>query len=116
MNTLHASYPEMLVEGVTSFDNLVIVGKMIENAMKSGKIEVEETKEGIMLMNEEEAQVVFLESQRNRGYTSYLTYPPCYPKINNVAPTPYIFQLPRPAYPPVQTVNPTFNPQTYQTY
>ena len=56
MNTLHASYPEMLVEGITSFDNLVIIGKMIENALKNGRIEAEETKEGIMLKNEEEAQ------------------------------------------------------------
>ena len=110
MNTLHAPYPEMLVGGVTSFENLVIAGKMIENAMKSGRIEVEETKEGIVLKNKEEAQAVLLKSQPNGGYTPYLSYPPCYPEINNAAPTPYILQLPRPAYPPTQTVNPAFIP------
>ena len=52
-----------------SFDNLVIVGKMIENTMKSGRIEAEETREGITLKNEEEAQTVFLESQPNKRYT-----------------------------------------------
>ena len=55
MNTLRAPYPEMLVGGITSFDNLVITGRMIENAMNSGRIEAEETKEGIELKNENEA-------------------------------------------------------------
>ena len=64
LNTLHAPYLEMLVGGVTSFDNLVIAGKMIENAMKSGRIKVEKTKEGIMLKNEEEVQTIFLKSHQ----------------------------------------------------
>ena len=98
MNTLRTLYPEMLMGGVTSFDNLVIVGKMIENAMKSDRIEAEETKEGITLKNEEKAQAVFLESQPNGGYTSYPSYPPCYLKISHTIPTLYIYQLPRPAY------------------
>ena len=41
MNTLRAPYLKMLVGGITSFDNLVIAGKMIENAMESRRIEVE---------------------------------------------------------------------------
>ena len=52
MNTLRTLYPEMLMGGVTSFNNLVIAGKMIENAMKSGRIEAKETKEGITLKKE----------------------------------------------------------------
>ena len=62
MNTLHAPYPEMLVGGITSFDNLVIAGKMIENAKKNGRIKAEKTRGGIALKNEEEGQAVFLES------------------------------------------------------
>ena len=117
MNTLPASYPKMLAKGITSFNNLVITGKMIENAMKNWRIEAEKTKEGIMLKNEEEEQVVFLENQLNRGYTSYPGYPsylPCYPEINYTAPTLYFFQLPEPAYPLAQTVNPAFMPQTHK--
>ena len=106
----------MLVGGITSFDKLVIAGKMIENAMKNGRIEAEDTKEGITLKNEEEAQAVFLENQPNGGYTLYPSYPPCYPEINNATPTPYIFQLTGPAYPSAQTVSPTFEPQTHQTH
>ena len=115
MNTLRAPYLGMLVRGVTSFDNLVIVGKMIENAMKSGKIKAEKTRGGITLKNEEEAQAVFLESQPNEGYTPYPSYPPCYPEINHTIPTPYIYQLPRLAYPTAQTINLAFNPQTHQS-
>ena len=66
-------------------------------------------------MNDKEAQAVFLESRTNRGYTSYLTYPPCYPEINHATPTPYIYQLSGPTYPSTQTVNPTFMPQTHLT-
>ena len=116
MNTLHAPYLEMLVGSVTSFENLVIAGKMIENAMKNGNIKAEETRGGIALKNEEEAQAVFLESQPNRGYTIYPSYPPCYPEINHVTPTSDIYQLPWPEYPPTQTVNPVFMPQTHQTH
>ena len=116
MNTLRAPYLGMLVRGVTSFDNLVIVGKMIENAMKSGRIKAEEIKGGIMLKNEKESQTVFLKSQPNRRYTPYPSYPPCYPEINNATLIPYIYQLPRPTYPPAQTVNFAFMPQTHQTH
>ena len=116
MNILRVLYPEMLLEGVTSFDNLVIACKMIENAMKSGKIEAEEIKGGIMLKNEKEAQAVFLKSQPNRRYTPYPSYPPCYPEINNATLIPYIYQLPRPTYPPAQTVYFAFIPQTHQTH
>ena len=106
----------MLVGGITSFDKLVIAGKMIENAMKSGRIEAEDTKEGITLKNEEEARTIFLESQPNGRYTSYPSYPPCYLKINHTTPTPYIYQLSGPAYPLAQTVNLAFMPQTHQTH
>ena len=119
MNALQASYPEMLVEGITSLDNLVIAGKMIENIMKNERIEVEETNEGIALKNKKEAQVAFLENQLNRGYTSYPaypSYPPCYLEINHATPTPYIYQLSGPAYPPIETVNPAFMPQAHQTH
>ena len=89
---------------------------MIENAMKSERIEVEKIRRGIMLTNEEEAQAVFLKSQPNRGYISYPSYPPCCLEINNAALTPYIFQLPRLAHPPAQTINLAFNPQTHQIH
>ena len=119
MNTLYTPYPEMLVGGITSFDNLVIVDKMIEGAMKSERIEAEEIRGGTVLKDKEKTQAIFLKSEPNKGYTpypAYPSYPPCYPEINHAAPTPYIYQLPRPAYPPPQIVNHTFMPQTYQTH
>ena len=62
MNTLYVPYPEMLVKDVTSFDNLVFADKMIENTMKSERIEAKKTRGCIALKNEEEAQAVSLES------------------------------------------------------
>ena len=47
VNIFRASYYEKLVESaIKSFTNMVILGEMIENTMKSNKLDVEENKGG----------------------------------------------------------------------
>ena len=70
VNILSASYYKKLEGNTTkSFVEVVISSKMIENVMKSGRLDAGEKKGGTTQKNEDEAEVMFLGGQPNRGYT-----------------------------------------------
>ena len=55
-------YYDRLIGSATKFVDMVVIGEMIEGAMKSKRIEVEETRGCTMLKDEKEAHAVFLKS------------------------------------------------------
>ena len=104
VKTLCSILQKLVGSATKSFIDMMISEKMIENIVKSDKINVEEKKEGVA-RKKGEAQTIFLKSLSNKGYALYPTYPnypSYYPIVNNITPTPYLFishlsqQIPQP--------------------
>ena len=89
-----------------SFVDMVVSRNLIESTIKGKKLKTEDSlsskKRGHAKKKEKDTQAVFLGNQLNESYalySVYRTYSPYYPTINNVTPTPYFYQPPKPINP-----------------
>ncbi|XP_022764231.1 uncharacterized protein LOC111309436 [Durio zibethinus] len=104
VNTLKAPYYDRLVENATkNFSDMVISGKMIENAIKSGKIEGSEKNTVTVKKKEQETYAVTHRNPSHYLFVPYNPYPPYYPATNQVSQQPYHYRapqqpLPRPSF------------------
>ncbi|XP_017976457.1 PREDICTED: uncharacterized protein LOC108661972 [Theobroma cacao] len=112
VNTLRAPYYERLVGSATkNFADMVILGEMIETAIKQGKIERGDTanmrKWGTFKRKEGEAQAITSGQHQGGIYNPYQPYPsyPYYPTVNNTSQSQYL-------YPPMPNVFPNLYPYT----
>ena len=75
--------------------DMVVSRELIESSIKNGLVEDNSgsKKMGSVKKKEGEAQAVHVEFQPNYApYPFYPDYAPYYPSVNNVAPSPYVYQ------------------------
>ncbi|XP_022751308.1 uncharacterized protein LOC111300005, partial [Durio zibethinus] len=100
VNTLKAPYYDRLVGNATkNFSDMVISGEMIENAIKSGKIEGSEKKIATLRKKEQEAHVVTHTNPPHHPFVSYNPHPHYYSTINQISQQPYHYRAPQQSLP-----------------
>ncbi|XP_017973959.1 PREDICTED: uncharacterized protein LOC108661439 [Theobroma cacao] len=131
INTLRAPFYERLIGNTTkNFTDLVLSGEIIEEAIKSGKIEgheVANSKKGNTPKKKEgDVQAIAHDSQQAHNFSPYYPYPPYqpfYPNIGNITQNPYVYQpTPQPTFqtnvlpqtPPPRSLALTNNPDNGQ--
>ncbi|XP_022735589.1 uncharacterized protein LOC111288912 [Durio zibethinus] len=125
VNTLKAPYYDRLVGNTTkNFSDMVISGEMIENIIKSGKIEGSKKKTATLRKKEQETHVVTHTNPSHHPFVSYNPYPHYYPTTNQISQQPYHYRgpqqpLPRSSFslqPSNYTLAPSARPFTRPTY